>query len=292
SGPVRRRARILRPARAAGVRRGRSPRRASRPPRGPDVQDPRHRLAPPLTPPYCSTVRSRRPCTSTSSRLVGRPRALRSRFPGRTVPMRHHLLFLARTLPLALIACLSATPLLAQGGPQGDSASTRPARNPMQNGLPLEPTRTLTYTATEGSWMSVDVSPDGGTLVFDLLGDIYTMPITGGRATPLTTGMAYDAQPRFSPDGTRIVFTSDRSGGEGVWTMSLDLKDTAQVTTGKTTKYDSPDWTPDGSYIVVTRGINLHLYHVDGGAGAQLIRASQSAGGGPGGSGQSNQRYM
>ncbi|HEX6308729.1 MAG TPA: amidohydrolase family protein [Longimicrobiales bacterium] len=196
------------------------------------------------------------------------------------------------SLLLVLGLAFTAAPLAAQGGPRGDSASARTARNPLQNGLPLEPTRALTYTATEGSWVSVDVSPDGRTLVFDLLGDIYTMPITGGRATALTSGMALDAQPRFSPDGTKIVFTSDRSGGEGVWTMSLDLKDTTQITTGKTTKYDSPEWTPDGNYIVVTRGINLHMYHVDGGAGTQLIRApAPAAGGGPGG-GQGNQRYM
>jgi imidazolonepropionase-like amidohydrolase/Tol biopolymer transport system component len=208
--------------------------------------------------------------------------------------MRHPFLHFARIPVLGLAFAFVAAPLLAQGGPaNGDSASARAAKNPMQNGLPLEPTRSLTYTATEGSWLSVDVSPDGSTLVFDMLGDIYTMPAAGGRATALTSGMAYDAQPRFSPDGTKIVFTSDRSGGEGVWTMSLDLSDTTQVTTGKTTKYDSPDWTPDGNYIVVTRGINLHMYHVDGGAGAQLIRAPTAPAGvgGPGG-GQSNQRYM
>ncbi|HEX6132867.1 MAG TPA: amidohydrolase family protein [Longimicrobiales bacterium] len=197
------------------------------------------------------------------------------------------------SLLLALGLAFTASPLAAQSGPRDDSASTRAAKNPLQNGLPLEPTRSLTFTATEGSWMSVDVSPDGSTLVFDLLGDIYTMPIAGGRATALTTGMALDAQPRFSPDGKKIVFTSDRSGGEGVWTMSLDLKDTTQITTGKTTKYDSPDWTPDGNYVVVTRGINLHLYHVDGGAGAQLIRPAEQPAAGPGGGGgQGNQRYM
>lgn len=197
----------------------------------------------------------------------------------------------ASALPvLLLLAGLAAAPLHAQG-PRADSTTARAAKNPMQNGLPLEPTRTLTYTATEGSWMSVDVSPDGSTLVFDLLGDIYTMPVTGGAATPLTTGMALDAQPRFSPDGTKIVFTSDRSGGEGVWTMSLDGSDTTQISRGKTDKYDSPDWTPDGKYIVVTRGMNLHMYHVDGGAGARLIRAPAAGSAGPGG-GSSNQRFM
>jgi imidazolonepropionase-like amidohydrolase/Tol biopolymer transport system component len=188
-----------------------------------------------------------------------------------------------RRLPFAhfaLATCLAFTLLpaaaLAQQPAGRDSA--RETRNPVQNGLPLKPTRTVEFTAREGSWISVDVSPDGTTLVFDLLGDIYTMPVEGGRARPISTGMAFDAQPRFSPDGTRIVFTSDRSGGEGVWIMSLDMRDTVQVTRGKTDKYDSPEWTPDGDYIVVTRGNNLHLYHATGGAGQQLTRIPSTPG--------------
>jgi Tol biopolymer transport system component len=76
--------------------------------------------------------------------------------------------------------------------------------------------------------MSVDVSPDGSTLVFDLLGSIWTLPIGGGEATPLTRGMAFDAQPRFSPDGSRIVFVSDRTGGENVFMIATDLSDTCR----------------------------------------------------------------
>src|SRR5688572_26365452 len=94
-----------------------------------------------------------------------------------------------------VLAFLVATPVLAQ--------QSRPARDPMQEGLPLKPSRTITFTTDVGSWMSVDVSPDGQTLVFDLLGDLYTMPITGGKATALTRGMGLDAQPRFSPDGKK-----------------------------------------------------------------------------------------
>src|ERR1700688_741162 len=81
-----------------------------------------------------------------------------------------------------------------------------PPRDPMQEGLQLRPTRTMSFTTKTGNWMSVDVSPDGQTLVFDLLGDLYTMPITGGKATPLTRGMAFDGQPRFSPDGKKVAF--------------------------------------------------------------------------------------
>jgi len=169
--------------------------------------------------------------------------------------------------PAALALMLVATPALAQEPDEEEDDQ----ENIWQEGLPLEPTRVLEFTTSVGSWMSVDISPDGQVLVFDLLGDLYTMPAAGGTATPLTQGMAVDAQPRFSPDGSKVVFTSDRSGGEGVWIISVDKSDTTQITTGKSTKYDSPEWTPDGDYIVVTRGTKLHMYHVDGGSGQQLI---------------------
>jgi imidazolonepropionase-like amidohydrolase/Tol biopolymer transport system component len=140
-----------------------------------------------------------------------------------------------------------------------------------QEGLPLEVGRRLQFTAREGSWMSVDVSPDGGTVVFDHLGDLFTVPISGGAATRLTRGMGFDGQPRYSPDGEHIAFTSDRDGGENIWIISLDLTDTVQVTEGAHDRYVSPEWTPDGSYVTATKGSKLHLWHRDGGGGAQLI---------------------
>ena len=160
------------------------------------------------------------------------------------------------------------TPALSQEAPD-----TTPDLR--QEGLPLASGRTISTSFNEGSWISVDVSPDGQTLVFDFLGDLYTMPITGGTATPLTQGMAFDGQPRFSPDGTRVVFTSDRSGGEGVHIISLDMSDTVQLTRGKSSSYQSPEWTPDGNYVIATRQGpgqgKLWMYHVDGGSGIQLI---------------------
>jgi Tol biopolymer transport system component len=161
----------------------------------------------------------------------------------------------------------------AQARPQGPPGG-REAPKP----LPLEAARTASFTATEGSWMSVDVSPDGRTIVFDLLGDLYTLPIEGGTAKQLTTGLAFDAQPRFSPDGTKVVFVTDRSGGDNLWTISLDQRDTVQVTQGNNNLYTSPAWSPDGQYIAVSRSgglggaAKIQLHHVDGRAPLPLIR--------------------
>lgn len=177
---------------------------------------------------------------------------------------------MTRHLMLVGSLILLAGPAAAQGpnGPQ------QPQRKP----LPLEPARTAEFTATKGTWISLDVSPDGQTIVFDLLGDLYTLPIAGGRATRLTSGMAYDVQPRFSPDGKKVAFVSDRSGGDNVWTLSLDGRDTTQVTQGNGNLYVSPEWTPDGEFIAVSRAGGLggahkiHLYSVHGGSGFQLVR--------------------
>src|SRR5690606_27654924 len=98
-----------------------------------------------------------------------------------------------------LLFAPAAVPAAAQQ-PAADTAKKKEAA------LPLEPDRRLRYTAREGTWMSVSVSPDGQTLAFDLLGDLYTLPITGGRATRITSGTAFDTQPVFSPDGERILF--------------------------------------------------------------------------------------
>lgn len=180
---------------------------------------------------------------------------------------------IVRIAPLAAIAFgLVAAPLAAQG-PGGPGGPGGPPPKP----LPLEAKRKAEFTTTKGTWISLDVSPDGQTIVFDLLGDLYTMPIGGGKATPLTTGLAFDGQPRFSPDGKSIVFVSDRSGGDNVFTMTLDKRDTTQLTQGNGSQYISPEWSPDGKYIVVARGggtfpaSKLHLLPVDGGAGFPLI---------------------
>lgn len=119
--------------------------------------------------------------------------------------------------------------------------------------LPLKPTRRITFATTEGTWMSVDVSPDGETIVFDLLGDLYIIPITGGKGKRITSGMAFDMHPRFSPDGKYVAFISDRSGRSAVWIMRLDgseIRRISPVAPMRLSEYSTPIWTPDGSCII------------------------------------------
>ena len=91
--------------------------------------------------------------------------------------------------------------------------------------LPMDPARQLSFTTTEGTWISVDVSPDGQHIVFDLMGDIYRMPFSGGKAEPLTKGMAYDVHPTYSPDGSKILFISDRTGSDNAYVVDLESMD-------------------------------------------------------------------
>ncbi len=171
---------------------------------------------------------------------------------------------------IAALALLAAAPLASQ--------APRPAGGPPPKPLPLDVARHAEFTASKGTWMSLDVSPDGQSIVFDLLGDLYTLPIAGGKASRLTSGISYDAQPRFSPDGKKVVFVSDRSGGDNLWILSLDLKDTTQLTQGGANLYVSPEWAPDGKYIVASRSPGLggvakiQMWHVDGGGGLAVLR--------------------
>jgi Tol biopolymer transport system component len=161
---------------------------------------------------------------------------------------------------------------------EGDDASDSDEEDWDKKDLPLNPDATVAFTTTEGSWMSVTVSPDGENVVFDLLGDLYRVPLAGGNATRITEGVAWDAMPAYSPDGSEIVFVSDRSGSENLWTVSPDEADEderlRQVTKGARNNFASPTWTPDGEYIVASKGNRaqkLHLIHAEkGGAGFQL----------------------
>ncbi len=179
---------------------------------------------------------------------------------------------------LLLATCLTWQPASALPQDAAPADSTR-QKNTTEQDLPLVPDRTWNFTTDEGSWLSLDVSPDGHTIVFDLLGDLYTLPITGGQADTLTSGVPFDAQPRFSPDGKKILFVSDRNGGQNMWTVDLDSKDMKQLTKGKHNRYESPSWSPDGKYVAVSKGegrfgpTKMWLQHVDGGSGVGLVKS-------------------
>ena len=141
-------------------------------------------------------------------------------------------------------------------------------------GMPLKATRAIPIQTNEGTWTSVSISPDGKTILFDLMGDIYSMPSTGGKATPITKGLAYDNHPSFSPDGKRILFISDRGGAENLWYIDIAKKDTVALTEEQNQNFPGAVYTPDGNYIVYTKGrrnTKLYLMHKNGGAGTSLI---------------------
>ncbi|HUF03486.1 MAG TPA: amidohydrolase family protein [Aridibacter sp.] len=154
--------------------------------------------------------------------------------------------------------------------------------------LPLKPERKVEFTTDEGTWMTLDVSPDGKTVIFDLLGDIYTIPIEGGKATLVTKGMGFDAQPKYSPDGKMIVFVSDRSGSNNLWISNADGTEAKALTKEKQAEFISPVWTADGNYVIVSKatptssGAELWMYHRLGGSGLKISKGGPERGGGDG----------
>ena len=192
-----------------------------------------------------------------------------------------------RALSAILSLAVATGAATASAGAQANADSAR--RTAPNSDLPLIPTRPLKFTTDEGTWMSLDLSADGRTIVFDLLGDIYTIPSAGGAATRITSGSGFDGQPRFSPDGKSIVFVSDRSGSENLYLVDPDGKNLRAMTRGANQAFISPDWTPDGKYVVVSKSNDLWLYHRDGGNGLRLTGQTPApAGRGGGGTAPTN----
>ena len=182
---------------------------------------------------------------------------------------------------LSLAALLVAAPLTSQ-------VST-PVPSDTTSALIIEPDRTLRFTTDEGTWISLDVAPDGDQIVFDLLGDLYVLPMAGGQARRLTRGMSWDGMPRWSPDGSTIAFISDRDGTDNLWLVSPDGSDLRKLTAEVDHTLSSPEWAPDGQSLVVRRfgpypsaenyltNVPLWMVHVNGGKGSQVFPASASA---------------
>ena len=184
-------------------------------------------------------------------------------------------LALAATLACSTSVRAQSTPI-----PAASAADAKPDKWDV-NAPPGMTTRKVRLAVDEGSWMNVDVAPDGRTIAFDLLGDIYVMPIEGGTPTRIAEGLAYEHQPRFSPDGKRIAFVSDRAGGDNIWLMKRDGSDKRQISKEDFRLLNQPSWSPDGQFIVAkkhfTTGRSLGtgevwMYHVSGGAGVPLVK--------------------
>jgi imidazolonepropionase-like amidohydrolase/Tol biopolymer transport system component len=161
---------------------------------------------------------------------------------------------------------------------------------------PPGPSSQQAIDVSEGTWISVDVHPSGKEIVFDLLGDLYVMPIVGADGEEhspekLTSGIAWDFQPRFSHDGNWIAFTSDRDGkdgksGDNIWIIERNTKELRQVTNEAFRLLNGPAWSPDDQYIVARKHFTsrrslgageMWMYHrdsasLDAMAGVQLTK--------------------
>ena len=186
-----------------------------------------------------------------------------------------------RLLPSALAAVGFVTPVAAQ-----DKPADKPADKTWDVTLARGKTREIDFTTSEGTWMTVDASPDGSWIVFDLLGHVYRMPATGGEATVLTqnTGVAVNYQPRLSPDGSLIAFISDRKGQNNLWVMNADGSNPRAIYTDPAAQAAQPAWSPDGQYLYVQRPGSqggpggIWMYHKDGGAGVEILSAKAQPG--------------
>ncbi len=185
----------------------------------------------------------------------------------------------AALLPLGVFVLLLVAPVPRWGFPSGENGE-KGKKPKLDVNVAPENARKVEFTTEEGTWMSVDVSPDGRWLLFDLLGDLYRTPITGGKATRLTSGPAYDYAPRYSPDGKTVVFCSDRGGNMNLWLMEPDGGSPRPLTGEKDAVFSSPSWTPDGLYVLARKEdtsragippVELWMIHRDGGAGVKVI---------------------
>ncbi len=157
-----------------------------------------------------------------------------------------------RMLFLALLCCLADGTWAQDPAKKEDP---KPIDTATGTTLPIKAFKRIQFTTDEATWMSLDLSPDGKTIVFDLVGDIYLMPAEGGEAKRLIGGASHETMPKFSPDGKKLVFISDRSGAENVWICNLDGGEMKALTKDRETRYLSPSFTPDGKGLVVSRAL-------------------------------------
>jgi Tol biopolymer transport system component len=170
-------------------------------------------------------------------------------------------------------------PFLSSSAPAQPDAVAKPGQT-----LPMRLARKIAIDTDNGTWLSPDLSPDGSTILFEMLGDLYAVPAKGGPAKQLTSGMAFDSQPVFSPDGRSIAFISDRSGAENIWVMAPDGSHPRQISfRDDNAVFASPAWSANGKTIFVSRyraeynGFELWTLDVATGQGRVLIPVKTTA---------------
>ncbi|MFO0114373.1 MAG: TolB family protein, partial [Betaproteobacteria bacterium] len=165
--------------------------------------------------------------------------------------LRRHVL-LSFVLSISVLMGVSAQEPPKSSDAAKDATQEAPKKKWDVNNPPGEKA-TVNLDTKTGTWMTVDVSPDGKQIVFDLLGDLYIMPIAGGDAKPLTSSMAWEMQARFSPDGKRITYMSDAGGGDNVWVMNVDGSNAHEVSKETYRMMNNPVWHPNGQYIAARK---------------------------------------